>query len=99
MWREFRDNMSSYILLIIFLILVILSGLLSGCANIRIKRTMPDGSTIEAEYTRWFNQNVEGLMIETPEGYKFGFEKQNSEVPTINLNLNGLKISNEVPTN
>lgn len=86
-------------IVVAFMIVMIIYVLCSGCANIKIEREMPDGSILRAEYTRWLNQSIEGLQIKTPEGYELSFDRQNSEVPTINLNLNGLEVKNEVPTN
>ena len=48
---------------------------LTGCAHISV--VTPDG--IKAEYTRWFNQQIEGFYVESPDGWKAGFAKQQSE--------------------
>ena len=66
--------------------------LLCGCANVKMSKTLPDGSVVKAEYTRWFNQNIDGFEMETPEGYKIRLDRQKSDVE-IALEYAGAKIS------
>lgn len=52
---------------------------LSGCAKARLERVMPDGTIFRGEYIRWFNQNIDGFSMESPEGYKLSFDHQKSD--------------------
>ena len=62
------------------LILAIAVALLfAGCAQIKISKELPDGSVIKAEYTRLFNQNIDGFMLKSPEGWELSFD-QKSEI-------------------
>lgn len=76
---------------ILLLILTVL--LISGCAHIKLSNTLLDGTIVEAEYTRWFNQNIEGFNLESPSGWKVSFDKQLSDFEiAFNLGVLSTKI-------
>jgi len=62
-----------------YLILLLLP-LIIGCANVKIDTVTPDGRPISASYTRWWNQNLEGLAVSSPEGWEFKIDKQKSDL-------------------
>jgi len=63
--------------LVILMFVVILIS--AGCAQIKISRELPDGSVVTAEYTRLFNQNIDGFKLKSPEGWELSFD-QKSEI-------------------
>jgi hypothetical protein len=65
----------------IILILTVLFFIIgcAGCAQIKISRLLPDGSVVTAEYTRFFNQNIDGFKLKSPEGWELSFD-QKSEI-------------------
>ena len=79
----------------IITVLVLLCILLCGCAQIELEKILPDGTIIRGKYTRQLNQNIEGFYLKSPDGWEVGFSKQESNVPTINLNLQGLLVAGD----
>jgi hypothetical protein len=66
--------------LIIFgLCAVILTA--AGCANIKVTKITPEGVKWTAEYTRWFNQKIDGfaLAVEPNGVIHISFEGQLSD--------------------
>ncbi|RLC38844.1 hypothetical protein DRH27_01290 [Candidatus Falkowbacteria bacterium] len=65
---------------IILITLAVLAVAFAGCANVRLKTVDENGNPVEAEYTRWWNQELEGLSLESPSGWKVKLERQKSEL-------------------
>ncbi len=63
------------IAILIFALLFII-----GCADIRFKKTLVDGTVIEGRYTRILNQKINDLYFESPTGWLFGFGQQESDL-------------------
>ena len=75
-----------------FMIIMMIMFLTTGCAHVKITTTLEDGTPVSAEYTRWFNQNIDGLKIRTPKGIVIQFDKQKSDIE-LALEFSGLKAS------
>lgn len=71
--------------------ILVLCVFLQGCATFKATKTLSDGTTLYAEYIRWFNQNVDGFKLKTPDGWEVSFDKQLSETE-IAFNLGALSV-------
>ena len=63
-----------------FIVICVLLICLVGCARVIVSKSMPDGTQLHAEYTRLFDQNIDGFKLKTPEGWEVSFEKQSAEI-------------------
>jgi len=62
---------------------ILLAVVLAGCATIHseVPVVMPDNTIKMAsiDYTRWFNQSIEGFYLESPNGWIVGFDRQGAK--------------------
>ena len=83
---------------VIFVIVLLIIGAiaLSSCASVKVHKELPDGTYIGVDYTRWWNQSIEGLRIRTPEGYEIFLDKQKSDFEAgFNLGMMSVKVSGD----
>jgi len=56
--------------------IILVVGLLTGCAQVRFPIQMPDGTIAMGQYTRWGNQKIEGFKLKSPEGWEISFDQE-----------------------
>ncbi len=61
------------------IVIAVLLVFLSGCASVKITKTTPDGTKWTAEYIRWFNQKMDGVVLNSPDGWILELEGQKSD--------------------
>ena len=62
-----------------------------GCANIKLSKTLPDGTIYKAQYSRFMWQSIDGFEAKTPDGWEVSFDKQKSDFE-LALELAGVKV-------
>ena len=84
------------LVILVVVALVICAILSAGCASVKVHKELPDGTYIGVDYTRWWNQSIEGLRIVTPEGYEIFLDKQKSDFEAgFNLGMMSVKVSGD----